>query len=544
MSMGPKQVLILGGGFAGVYAARYLEKLLKPEEASITLVNRENYWVYQPMLPEVISGSIGLTNVVSPIRRFCPRTNLVMREVEGIDLQNGIVTIGPGFRPRQLQIKYDYLVIALGGVTNFYGMPGLIENAMPFRTLADAMVLRNHLIHVMEEADVEENPEFRRKLLTFVVGGGGFSGVEVMAELNDFVHAVKKNYNRLRNEPHRCVIVQAGDRILPEMSEPLAVFAQKILRKRGVEIILNDKLVSATSERALLQSGIEIPCKTLISTVPSAPPPVLEKLACHKERGKLLVNTGLELKDYEGRVWALGDCASIKTVAGTRVPPTAQHAIREASTAAINIASNIRGGARAQFAFEGLGTLGSLGHGAAVAQVFGIKLSGLVAWFLWRCIYLMKMPGWDRKIRISTDWLLHLMFPPELAQTKVAADYGIKNQHFEPGDMVFRQGDVGDSVYVIELGECEVLREKDGSEEVLAILGRGDYFGEMALLSDQTRNATIRARSAVNVLIIPKHDFNKLRESVPAFGDVFSELAKRRAGAGSSSAIGTDPSRD
>ena len=295
------------------------------------------------------------------------------------------------------------------------------------------MVLRNHLIHVMEEADVEENPELRRKLLTFVVGGGGFSGVEVMAELNDFVHAVKKNYNRLRNEPHRCVIVQAGDRILPEMSEPLAIFAQKILRKRGVEILLNDKLLSATSERALLQSGIEIPCKTLISTVPSAPPPVLEKLACAKERGKLLVNTGLELKDYEGRVWALGDCASIKTVAGTKVPPTAQHAIREATTAAINIASSIRGGDRAQFAFEGLGTLGSLGHGAAVAQVFGIKLSGLIAWFLWRCIYLMKMPGWDRKVRISTDWLLHLMFPPELAQTKVAAEYGIKNQHFEPG---------------------------------------------------------------------------------------------------------------
>ncbi len=543
MSVGPKQVLILGGGFAGVYAARYLEKLLKPEEAAITLVNRENYWVYQPMLPEVISGSIGLTNVVSSIRRFCPRTNLVMREVEDIDLPNGIVTIGPGFRPRQLQIKYDYLVIALGSVTNFYGMPGLIENAMPFRTLADAMVLRNHLIHVMEEADVEENPELRRKLLTFVVGGGGFSGVEVMAELNDFVHAVKKNYNRLRNEPHRCVIVQAGDRILPEMSEPLAIFAQKILRKRGVEILLNDKLLSATSERALLQSGIEIPCKTLISTVPSAPPPVLEKLACAKERGKLLVNTGLELKDYEGRVWALGDCASIKTVAGTKVPPTAQHAIREATTAAINIASSIRGGARAQFAFEGLGTLGSLGHGAAVAQVFGVKLSGLIAWFLWRCIYLMKMPGWDRKVRISTDWLLHLMFPPELAQTKVAAEYGIKNQHFEPGDLVFRQGDVGDSVYVIEQGECEVLREKDGAAEVLATLAGGDYFGEMALLSDQTRNATIRARSAVDVLIIPKHDFNKLRASVPAFGDVFSKLAKQRAGAGSTSAVGTDPSR-
>src|SRR5882757_3479530 len=318
MRADPKQILILGGGFAGVYTARYLEKLLRPEEASITLVNRENYWVYQPMLPEVISGSIGLTNVVSPIRRFCPRTNLVMRDVEDIDLKNKIVTISPGFRPRHLQLKYYHLVIALGSVTNFYGMPGLIENALPFRTLADAMVLRNHLIHVLEEADVEENPELRRQLLTFVVGGGGFSGVEVMAELNDFVHSVKRNYLRLRNEPHRCVIVQASDRLLPEMSETLAIFAQRILRKRGVEIILNDRLKAATSERAILQSGDEISCKTLISTVPSALPPIVQSLDCPKERGKLLVNTGLELKDYEGNVWALGDCACITTIAGTK----------------------------------------------------------------------------------------------------------------------------------------------------------------------------------------------------------------------------------
>jgi NADH:ubiquinone reductase (H+-translocating) len=532
MSMNPKQIIILGGGFAGVYTARYLEKILRSDEASITLINRENYWVYQPMLPEVISGSIGLTNVVSPIRRLFRRTNLIMREVEGIDLKKQIVTISPGFRPRQLQLKYDQLVIALGSITNFHGMPGMIENAMPFRTLADAMVLRNHLIHVLEEADVEENPELRRQLLTFVVGGGGFSGVEVMAELNDFVRSVKKNYLRLRNEPHRCVIVQAGDRILPEMSETLAIFAQKILRKRGVEIILNDRLKAATSERAILQSGIEIPCKTLISTVPSALPSVIQKLDCPNKRGKLLVNTGLELKGYEGKVWALGDCASIKTIADTQVPPTAQHAIREAATAAINIAAAVRGGKRAEFAFEGLGTLGSLGHGTAVAQICGVKISGLLAWCLWRCIYLMKMPGLNRKVRIATDWLLHLLFPPELAQTKVAFESGIRNQHFEPGDIIFQQGDLGDSVYVIEEGECEVLHEQNDEQELLATLNRGECFGEMALLSDRTRNATIRARNATNVLIIPKADFNKLRQSVPAFGDVFSELGKRRSVAG------------
>ncbi|MGD0131709.1 MAG: FAD-dependent oxidoreductase [Bryobacteraceae bacterium] len=525
-----KQIVILGGGFAGVYTARALEKLLRPEEASITLVNRENYWVYQPMLSEVISGSIGLANVVSPIRQLCRRTNLVTREIEDIDLGNKVVTVSPGFRPRQLKLHYDYLVIALGNVTNFYGMPGMLENALPFKTLADAMVLRNHVIRTLEEADVEEDPELRRKLLTFVVGGGGFSGVEVIAELNDFVRAVKGNYLRLRNQTHRAVLVHSRNRILQEMADPLALFAQKTLRKRGIEIILEDRLVAATSEKAVLKSGVEIACKTIVCTVPSTLPPVIERLQCPKEKGKLVTNTGLDLKGYEGQVWALGDCTAVRTVSGAEAPPTAQHAIREATTAAANIAATIRGGQRAQFAFEGMGTLGSLGHGAAVAQILGVKLSGLIAWILWRCIYLWKMPGLNRKARIASDWTLHLLFPPDLAETKLEPESGIQNQHFEAGDIVFQQGDLGDSVYVIEDGECDVLQEKAGSQKLLATLKPGDYFGEMALLSDQSRNATIQARTAMNVLIIPKGDFDQLRHSVPAFGEIFRALAKQRSG--------------
>ena len=526
--MAKKQIVILGGGFGGVYTARCLEKLLRRDEADISLVNRENYWVYQPMLPEVISGSIALTDVVAPIRRLCPRTNLIMREAEDIDLKNRVVTVSPGFRPRQKKIPYDYLVIALGELTNFYGMPGMLENAMPFRTLADAIALRNHVIHVLEEADVEEDADLRRRLLTFVAGGGGFSGVEVIAELNNFVRSVKKNYLRLQDESVRCVLVHSRDRILPEMADPLALFAQKILRKRGVEIILNDRLVAATSEKAILKSGLEIPSKTIISTVPATAPPVLAKLDCAKDKSKLLVSTALELQGYEGQVWALGDCASIKTISGKSVPPTAQHATREATTCAINIARAIRGGTPAGFAFEGLGTLGSLGHGSAVAQIFGLKISGLLAWFLWRTIYLAKIPGIKSKVRIGMDWLLHLLFPPDLAQTKMELGSAIKKQHFEPGDIIFHQGDLGDSVYVIGRGECDVIRESDGTSAKLATLQTGDYFGEMALLSDKSRNATIQARTAMEVLLIPKGDFEVLRKSVPAFGEVFDDLARRR----------------
>jgi NADH dehydrogenase len=522
-----KQILILGGGFAGVYTARTLEKLLRPGEAEITLVNRENYWVYQPMLPEVISGSIGLTDVVSPIRRLCPRTRLVMREVEAIDLERRTVTVSPGFRPVRTTLSYDCLVIALGNVTNFYGMPGLIENALPFRTLADALAVRNHLIHALEEADCEDDPDLRRKLLTFVVGGGGFSGVEVIAELNDFIREVKRHYLRLRDEETRCVLVQSGDRILPEMAAPLAEFAQRLLRKRGVEIILNDRLRAATSERAILKSGKEIPCKTIISTVPSAAPPVLDRLSCKKDKGRLAVDTGLSLEGYPGQVWALGDCAAVKTVGGKSAPPTAQHATREAVIAARNIVAAIRGGTQEQFAFEGLGTLGSLGHGSAVAQILGLKISGILAWFLWRTIYLFKMPGLNRKVRVSMDWFIRLLFAPDLAQLKAASEAGIRNQHFEAGDSVFHQGDLGDNVYVIRSGECEVLRDN----HCLAVLGAGEYFGEMAVIGDVTRNATVRARTALDVLLIPKHDFARLGEHVPAFAEVFREMAKKR-GAG------------
>jgi NADH dehydrogenase len=529
MTSNEKRIVILGGGFGGVYTARHLGCMLKPGEASVTLINRENYSVYQPMLPDVISGSIGLTDVVSPIRQLSPRTELITREVESIDLKNKIVTVSPGFRPRSMEIPYDYLVIALGGITDYSGKPGLLEHAKPFRTLADALSLRSHLIHVLEEAEFETDPQFRKKLLTFVVAGGGFSGVEVIAELHDFVYHVKGNYPRLRSEKIRCVLVHSGDRILPEITPHLAVFAHKLLAKRGVEIRLLDRLVTATSERAILKSAAEIPTKTIISTVPSAIAPVLKQLDCAKDNHRLQVNRRLELVGYEGQVWALGDCASIVTKSGSPVPPTAQHATREAKTVAENIAARLRGEEGSEFDFEGLGKLGSLGRYSAVADILGIRVSGFPAWLLWRTIYLLKMPSLYRKVRIGLDWMIALFFHPDLVQVRDIRESSFARQHFEPGDLVFLQGELGDCVYVIERGECEVFRECEGKVEHLAILHADDYFGEMAVLTDSTRNATVLARTPMDVLLIPKSDFHILKSSVPAFGEFFNKLARDRA---------------
>jgi NADH dehydrogenase len=222
----------------------------------------------------------------------------------------------------------------------------------------------------------------------------------------------------------------------------------------------------------------------------------------------------------------------VKTKSGNPVPPTAQHAIREAKTIALNIAASMRGGEKSAFAFEGLGKMGSLGHFSAVAEIFGVRVSGFPAWCLWRSIYLMKMPTFNRKVRIFLDWALSFLFPPDLVEVRTAIEGGICKQHFEPGDVVFYQGDVGDNVYIIEAGEGEVLQEKNGVTSMVATLRAGDYFGEMAVLSDASRNATIRARTPMDALLVSKADFDLLKTSVPAFGDVFRELATSRGAAG------------
>lgn len=522
--MTPKKIVVVGGGFAGVYAARHLERILRPEEAEISLVNRENYFVFQPLLPEVISGSIGLVDTVSPIRRLCARTRLYTREIESIDLERQIVTLAPAVRPRSIELPYDCLVLALGTVTDLSGMPGMAEHAIPFRTLGDALRLRNRVLLALEEADNEADPEFRRHLLTFVVTGGGFSGVEVVAELNDFLRRAARHFPNIPPREIRCVLVHSGEKILPEMSPGLAEYAQRILTRRGVELKLKARVIRATQDSAVLNTGETIHTRTVVSTVPSGPVPLVASLECKKEKGKLLANSFLELEGHQGRVWVVGDCASIRMPDGSTALPTAQHAVREARTVAGNIAAALRGGQQKPFAFGGLGKLGSLGHHSAVAEVLGIRMSGLPAWFLWRSVYWMKMPGLERKIRVGLDWLTGLVLGTELVQLRIQASDNITAEHFEPGELIFEQGDTGDRLYVIRKGSVDVLR--DGA--LVAHLAAGEYFGEMALMSTAARTATVRAAEPTDLLAVAKGDFSKLLANFPEFREGLTDLAMKR----------------
>jgi NADH dehydrogenase len=524
-----KRVVILGGGFAGVYTARALEKALRQrEDFEITLINKENHFVFQPLLAEVVSGSCGLLDVVSPIRRLLPRTDLYVRDLESVDLTHRTITTSPGFRPHACVMPFDYLVLALGNVTDFRGLRGLPEHALPFKNLGDALHLRNHVIHALEEAAIATDPRLRRQLLTFVVAGGGFSGVHVVAVLNDFVRGVARHYRHTDPAALRVVLLHSGDRLLPEVTEKLARFAHKMLHKRGVEVRLGSRLAAATGEAAVLTSGEHIATRTLVSTVPSSPHPIIHGLALPKSKdGRVLVNPCLEVEGAQN-IWALGDCALVPMPSGGVCPPTAQHATRQARTAAHNIVAAIRGGEPQGFDFKGLGKLCSLGHHSAVAEILGLDISGFLAWFLWRTIYLMKLPGRGRRLKVASSWALDLLLPPELVQLKLDRSVGITQEHFEPGEEVFHQGDLGDRLYILLSGQAEVVHEDEGRLIGLARLGPGEYFGEMALLNQATRNATVRCLAPTDVLSLPEREFSTLAAHMPELRQKFEELMGQR----------------
>jgi NADH dehydrogenase len=526
-----KKIVILGGGFGGVYSAVYLEKLMTAQEresVEITIVSRDNYMVFQPLLPEVISGSVQLNHVICPIRRLARTAQLYTREVEEIDLANKTVRLSPGTKPTPTVIAFDHLIIALGTRLDYSKIPGMKEHATPFKYLGDALWLRNHLVQVLEEAEAETDPELRRSLLTFVVAGGGFSGVECIAEVNDFLRDALKSYHRIDEKDLRLVLLQRGDRILPELTEGLSAFAGKLLMKRGVEIALGSSLHAVSADAVVVEDAKTkqtrtIGTRTTVATVPAGPHPLLSMLRLPREKGRIQVNEHMEVLDAPG-IWALGDCALVKQVDGNFSPPTAQHALRQARTCAQNILASLRGGKKMPFTFTGLGKLGSLGRRSAVAEVFGFRLKGLAAWILWRGIYATKFPGIDGQLRLLADWILDTFLPRDITQLRLFHEENVHREHFESGQQIFAQGDVGDKVYFIAKGEAVVAR--DGQQ--LARLRQGEMFGEAALVSRHPRNATVRAETALDLVVVNREAFEELLGHLPGLSaNIESIMASR-----------------
>ncbi len=414
------RVVILGGGFAGVATAERLEREFGPDPSvELTLVSDTNALLFTPMLAEVATSSLEPTHISSPLRTSLRRTDVVRGGVDRIDLERRRVLLRPdGGSSGDDEIEYDHLVLALGAVSNYLGMDNLRENALDFKTLSDAIRIRNHAIDMFERADREPNPEIRRPLLTFVVAGGGFAGAELAGGLNDFVRGMLAYYPNIPPEELRIVVIHSRDRILPELSEPLADYALEHMKERGVTFELNTRVADAQRGVVVLDSGEEIRTETLVWTAGTMPNPLLGDLPVeHDKRGAVPVDENLAVSGHAG-LWAVGDCAAVTDAkTGDPCPPTAQFALREAYTLAHNIHASVRGRPPKAFHFSGLGTLCVVGHHTACAEIKGFRFSGLLAWMLWRAIYLSKLPGLERKVRVFVDWNIELFFPRDIVQT-------------------------------------------------------------------------------------------------------------------------------
>jgi NADH dehydrogenase len=472
----PKRVLILGGGFAGVEVLRRLQgKFQNDVSVDITMVSKDNFFLFTPMLHEVASGMIETRHIVTPIRAFCNRAKFYAAKVMSIDLENSQVQIESPLSPfimnanstnierptpansqeqwqgsdhlllsdtRKMQIdnlSYDYLVIALGSQTNFFGMSDIEKHALTIKSWNDAIIIRNHVIHQLEQAELllrernfsddkkskgsNSDNTNRENLLTFVIVGGGFAGVETAGELNDFLRdSVKDYYHNIEPKDIRVIIVQAGNRLLPEMSEELAQFAMQKLAEGGVEVILNARVTGATVNSVKLKAGKTISTNTIIWSGGVAPNPITERLPCEhdKKNDRIVVNKFLEVQGYPG-VFALGDCAFIiNPNTGNPYPPTAQHAIREGTIVANNLISLIEGKTRNKkvFDYKTKGMMASIGKRNGVGAILGLEVQGFLAWWIWRSYYLANLPTLQKKLRVMADWTLDIFFKRDVTMLK------------------------------------------------------------------------------------------------------------------------------
>jgi len=412
----PTRIVILGGGFGGVYAALELERTLARDPGvEVTLVCRDNFHLFTPMLHEVAASDLDFTDIVNPIRKLLRRVRLFVGDIESIDLETKRVHVSHGDEHHHHELEFDHLVLALGSITNLGNVPGLAERALTMRTQGDAILLRNRLIENLETADFECCADLRGPLLAVVVAGGGFAGVETVAAVNDFVREALRFYPRLSHMELRMILVHSGPVILSELGPKLGGYAQQKLAERGIEVRLGTRVTAVDGDRVRLSDGTEVRARTLVWTAGNAPNPLLEGLPCETDRGRIIADRCLRSPEWPG-VWVVGDCARVPDGRGGFCPPTAQHALRQGKRVAQNIAAALRGREPRPFEFKTLGQLAAIGRRAGVARILGFQFSGFLAWWMWRTIYLAKLPRFEKKLRVMLGWTLDLVFSRDLVQ--------------------------------------------------------------------------------------------------------------------------------
>ncbi len=410
------RIVILGGGFGGAYCAQGLERALRGRDADVLLVDRNNYFVFHPLLIEAGTGSLEPRHAVVPLRAFLKTVRFRMAETTGVDLTRRIVMARIPGEASAHEIPYDQLVLALGSITRLPEVPGLRQLGFELKSLPDAVQIRDRAIQMLERSDASPDAARRQALLRFLVVGANFTGVEVAAELQIFLRQARRRYPNVAPGDIDIVLVEMADRILPALSPSLAAYAAEKMRRRGIGIRLRSSVARIDPEEVTLVGGEKLPCFTVIWCAGIRPHPLIAGLGLPTtSQGYLQCDEFLRVRGQED-VWAVGDSAAIPNPAGGVYPPTAQHAVREGKHVAANLARRLSGERLVTFRYASKGSLVPLGCRSAVAEVFGFKLSGFPAYFLWRTYYWLMMPGWSRKLRLAFDWTADLFFARDIVQ--------------------------------------------------------------------------------------------------------------------------------
>jgi NADH dehydrogenase len=532
--MEKKKVLVLGGGFGGVFAAKALERLGRGK-LTVELVNGNNYFVFQPLLPEVAAASIHSADAVVPLRQLLRRLQVRQAEVMGIDFARKRVIVVQGTRRIPIELPYDELVIALGTGVDLKRFPGLPEHALTMKDLADAHRLRTHVIGCLETADVTTDPEVKRQLLTFVAVGAGFSGVETIAELRELVNRALKYYPNIKPDDVRMYLIEYANRILPTFPADLAAYATRRLQTHGVEVLTGVGTKSATGTGVELTDGRVIPTSTIIATIGNGPHTLISTLGLDLQWGRIKTDRFLRVPGRDN-VWALGDAALIPLIDEPREDPahyatqTAQFAVREGRRIASNIIAKLEGKELTPFAYKSKGSLASLGMSKAVADVYGVKLSGTLAWLLWRGFYLSFLPGFTAKLRVGITWLLNTVLPPNIVQIQ-STPPATRYVYYRKGDKVFEPGMLIDGFYTVIRGSFRLtIDNEETGEHFEKVFGPGEHFGERVLVRSALRTGLVVALEDGMLLFIAQKDFTRFARAFPFLDNYFKDYIERTFG--------------
>ena len=531
-----KKILILGGGFSGVYTAKHLQKL-KIKDYEIELISDNNYFIFQPLLPEVASGTIYSSDAVTPIRQMLKGIKYRNAEIENIDFKEKKISILQGFKKSSHKIPYDQLVIALGQVSNLDIVKGMKDHAFTMRSLQDAYDLRNHILGCLELADVTTNMALRKRLLNIVVIGGGFSGVETIGEIKEMVDRLIPYYSSLNKNDLNFHIVEFADQLLPDMDKNVGNYTFKKFSKNNIKVHLNTALEEVTQYQVFLSNKSKIETHTVISTIGSTVSNLIKNSDLKLQHGKIITNKYLKIDNLDN-VWAAGDAALIpnkdkksmlyKKGKIAYAPPNAQFAVRQGKLLANNIKKYINQETLNEFQYSSKGSLASLGSRDGVGKIYFLTVKGFIAWFIWRVFYLSFLPSFATKIRVFTGWIVEFLVPRNAVMTRSLKNAAISYQNFKKGDLVFREGMIADGFYIVLKGSFKnTFKKTNSGKEFTKFYKKNDHFGARVILSGSRRTGTIEALEDSKVVKVDRETFKVMNNHFIPFKQYFDNYIEK-----------------